>query len=148
MSEFTFRNLSIKVFPTAANELVCQDGVTRVEVCHPCTNLCTGTYTPCDETHCTLTESIPIVMGPYCNGPGTSPGYVDTTTNIILPAGDAASELAALRQSLQVAMSAVDAAEQQLQSDEGLSATSGIDRLRGQLMDAVAELDEYRGQIE
>jgi hypothetical protein len=148
MSEFTFRNLSVKVFPTAANARLCQDGVTKVAVCSPCTDLCTGTYTPCDETLCTMTESIPIAIGPYCNGPGTSPGYVDTTTNVILPAGDAATELAALKQSLEVAMSAVETAEQQLQSDEGLSVTSGIDRLRGQLLDAVAELDDYRGQVE
>lgn len=100
----------------------------------------------CDDL-CTLLESIPIVMGPYCRGPGTSPGYVDTHTNIILPAGDAETELAALKESLRVAMSAVEAAEQKVQSDEGLSVADGIDRSRSELLGAVADLDEYRGQL-
>jgi hypothetical protein len=150
MSEFTFRNLSVKVFPTEVADRGCVDGVSKVVACSPCTELCTGTYTPCDDPPlCTaMADSIPIVVGPYCNGPGTSPGYVDTHTNLILPVGDAATELAALKQSLRVAMSAVEAAEEQLQSDQGLSVVDGIDRLRDQLMGAVSELDEYRGQIE
>lgn len=150
MSEYTFRNLSVKVFPTEAADRGCVDGVSKVVACTPCTELCTGTYTPCDDPPlCTaMVESIPIVVGPYCNGPGTSPGYVDTHMNIILPAGDAATELATLKQSLRVAMSAVDVAEERIRAGAGLNVTDGIDRLRAQLMGAVAELDDYRAQLE
>ncbi len=146
MSEFVFRNLSVKVFPVEGDRS-CPDETVTVVACSPCTDLCTGTYRVCDDL-CTHLESIPIVVGPYCRGPGTSPGYVDTQTDIILPAGDAVTELAALKESLRVAMSAVDVAEQKAQSDEGLSVTDGIDRLRSELLGAVAELDEYRGQLE
>jgi hypothetical protein len=150
MSEFVFRNLSVKVFPTEVADRGCVDGVSRVVGCSPCTELCTGTVTPCDDPPlCTaMEESIPITIGPVCNGPGTSPGYVDTHTNLILPAGDPGTELATLKQSLRIAMSAVEKAEQQLESGQGLSVVDGIDRLRGELMGAVAELDEYRDQID
>lgn len=149
MSEYTFRNLSMKVFPTEVSDRGCVDGTSRVLGCTPCTELCTGTVTPCDDPPlCTaVAESVPIVKGPFCNGPGTSPGYVDTTTNIILPAGDAAAELATLKQSLRVAMSAVEAAEEQVRAGSGLDVVAGVDRLRDQLMGAVAELDEYRDQL-
>jgi hypothetical protein len=149
VSQFVFRNLSVKVFPAAAaaEDRACSDESVTVVGCTPCTELCTGTYRVCDDL-CTHLESIPIVVGPYCNGPGTSPGYVDTHTNIILGAGDPGAELASLKQSLRVAMSAVEAAEQKAQSGEGLSAVEGIDRLRSELLGAVAELDEYLGQVE
>jgi hypothetical protein len=67
---------------------------------------------------------------------------------IILPAGDAVTELAALKESLRVAISAVEVAEQKAQSDEGLSVVDGIDFLRSELLGAVAELDEYRGRLD
>lgn len=145
MGEFVFRNLSVKVFPVARDEAICSDATVTVMECTPCTELCTGTFTPCDDL-CTREPSIPIAVGPVCNSPGTNPGFVDTRTNIILPAGDAVAELASLKNSLRIAMSAVEVCEERLQSDEGFSTGEGIDRLRDELLGAVAELDNYRGR--
>ena len=146
MSEFVFRNLSVKVFPVRADQACSDRTVTLVE-CTPCTHLCTGSFRVCDDG-CTHADSVPITKTEFCNGPGTSPGFVDTTTNIILPADDVVTELATLKASLRVAMSAVEVAEQRAQSDEGLSPVEGIDRVRQELMSAVDQLDEYRQQLE
>ncbi len=146
MSEFMFRNLAVKVFPVTADQACSDRTVTLVE-CTPCTNTCTGSFRVCDNG-CTHEQSIAIVKTEMCNGPGTSPGFVDTTTNIILPADDVVTELATLKQSLRIAMSAVEVAEERARSEEGLSAVEGIDRVRQELMSAVDQLDQYRQQIE
>jgi hypothetical protein len=72
---------------------------------------------------------------------------VDTTTRLILPADDMVAQLATLKASLRLAMSAVEAAEAKVNSPEGLDIVAGVDRVRSELMDAVAELDEYRKQL-
>jgi hypothetical protein len=146
MTEFVFRNLSVKVFPVRSNEFCSDKSLTVVE-CTPCTELCTGTVLPDCEPCTQPPESIAITVGPYCNGPGTSPGYVDTTTRLILPADDMVAQLATLKASLRLAMSAVEAAEAKVNSPEGLDIVAGVDRVRSELMDAVAELDEYREQL-
>jgi hypothetical protein len=150
MGEFMFRNLSVKLFPVEGEARQgCQDRSTLVELCTPCTQLCTGTVPPaCEHQGCTREPSIPIVVPPHCDGPGTSPGYVDTATHIILPAGDVATELAALKLSLRRSLAVVEAREQDLQAAAKPTSIEGIDYLRAQLLEAVTELDEQRARIQ
>src|SRR5436305_15007400 len=106
MTEFMFRNLSVKVFP-ADNE-ACADASTQ-QSCTPCTNLITGPPESCDHT-CFGAPSIPIVVAPICDGPATNPGYVDSTTNLILPASaDARTELGRLKETLPRHLATVEA---------------------------------------
>ena len=145
MSEFVFKNLSVKVVPDQGARF-CSDESVTVLACTPCTDLCTGTVPVCDDGLTDLFSDIGLC--PACRGPGTSPGFVDPFTNIVLPAGEVLEELAALRDGLQVAMRAVEVAEEKAQSPEGISRTAGIDALRTRLLGAVAELDEYRATLE
>ena len=150
MSEFMFRNLSVKLFPVEGEaRRACEDQATLVEQCTPCTNLCTGTVPPaCEHQGCTREPSIPIAVGPKCDGPGTSPGYVDTVTSLILPAGDVRTQLAVLKASLQRNLAVVEARERDLETVAKPTSIEGIDRLKAQLLDAVAELDEQRARMQ
>lgn len=144
MSEFMFRNLSIKLFPVEGEEPgACADRTT----CVPCTHLCTGTIPVCDQA-CTQVPSIPIAVGPECRGPGTSPEFIDTHGHLILPAGDARTELLALKENLQRRLALVEVGEQRLAAAAKPTSVEEIDRLKAHLLDAVAELDEQRARMQ
>lgn len=148
MSEFMFRNLSVKLFPAAGEaRQACRDGP-ATQACSPCTQLCTGTIPPRCEHGCTIEPSIPIVIDPVCRSPVSTPGFVDTTTNIILPAGDLRTELAALKDALRRSLAVVEAGEQNLEAPAKPTSVEEIDRLKSHLLDAVAELDERRAGMQ
>jgi hypothetical protein len=143
MTEFVFRNLSVKITPPQGDEGSCTDESVTLVACTPCTDLCTGTVPICEDGISeTLSDLLPC---PVCQGPGTSPPFMDLFTNIVLSAGDEVAELAVLKARLQRAMGAVDAAEAKARSADGIDPVAGIDALRSQLLGAVAELDEHRG---
>ena len=48
MSEFVFKNLSVKVVPDQGARF-CSDESVTVLACTPCTDLCTGTVPVCDD---------------------------------------------------------------------------------------------------
>src|SRR4051794_15511165 len=106
MTEFMFRNLSVRLFP-AADE-ACADANTQPG-CTPCTQLITGPPESCDHT-CFGMPSIPITMKAVCDSALTNPGYVDTTTKIISPVSpDARTELSRLKDDLRRQLAAVEA---------------------------------------
>lgn len=159
MSEFVFRNLSVKLFPdpsVAAGDPVCVCCSYAFE-CADC-SLCTDqTDTPCSP--CTDTPS-DDPCGP-CTGGVTDPppqcgidsclngsGCLDTVPIVV--AGDEtrspeviAAELDELRAELRRALR-LPAREVQVRVADELPADRRADLLRGALLDAVAEIDRGR----
>jgi hypothetical protein len=144
MTEFMFRNLSVKLFP--ANDEACADATTQPE-CTPCTHLITGPHESCDHT-CFGAPSIPIAVGPVCDGPPTFVNHVDSTTNLISPvSGDIRFELTRLKGDLRRQLAAVAVQEQELLAAARPTTVEQIDMLKAQLLATVAELDEQRAQL-
>jgi hypothetical protein len=141
MTEFMFRNLSVRLFP--ADDEACADANT----CTPCTHLITGPPESCDHT-CFGMPSIPITVKPICDSAATNPGYVDTTTKLISPVfGDARTELGRLKDDLRRQLAAVEATERGLVAAARPTTVEEIDTLKSHLLATVAELDEQRAQL-
>lgn len=186
MSEFRFKNLSVRLFPAEAQaareECTC---CSYVVGCGPCTNTVTVDCGPCTNTVTVdcgpCTNTISVVCGPCSNavsfncgicsnvtcGRCTNTATIDPgcfcsvlgaePTKVMAPfpvrrfagrAGDVRAELAALKTHLQQALADVEANERQMESAARPRTVEEIDQLRAQLMDAVAELDEQRAQLE
>ncbi|MHA6781085.1 hypothetical protein ACVGOW_08820 [Pseudonocardia saturnea] len=165
MSEFVFRNLSVKLFPDrAADAVAAADPVcvccSYAFECADC-SLCTDqTDAPCSP--CTDTPTDPC--GP-CTGGVTDPppqcgidsclegsGCLDSVPIVVQ--GDEgraghrspdviAAELEELREELRRALR-LPAREVQVRVEDELPADKRADLLRGVLLDAVAELDRGR----
>jgi hypothetical protein len=162
MSEFLFRNLSVKLFPEAAlaDELVCVccsyqyqcDGCTLCTggetrppgMCTPCTDIpdtdcgpctggCTDTAPPCGIDSCET--------GTHC---------IDSVTVAVLARRSAAvvrGELEYLRAELRQVLGRPLEEDRRATVAEARSVEE-IDRLREVLLGAVAELDQRRAEIE
>jgi hypothetical protein len=151
MSEFMFRNLSVKLYPAAGDaRRVCQDQSTLVNFCGVCTLQTCGFCTQgCTEAvsvknWCQLVGTTPIVCG--VDGPT---GYQDEHTNIVIPAvGDVRAELASLKEVLRQQLAAVEVREQQVQAAAKPKSVEEIDQLKAQMQAAMAELDEQRAQLQ
>lgn len=192
MSEFVFRNLSVKVFPAEARaegECVCcsyevhcdacthcTDSATKVP-CSPCTDAATqdcgectlgvteppnGPCKPCtgnitdDCFPCTDFDTTPC-FGPFSHRPvpcddascQQDTGCLDTITVVIparRPTAVLAQELALLRTELRAALGRPT--EEPLGTVDEVQSLEEIDRLKGALLGAVAELDERRSQLD
>jgi hypothetical protein len=153
MSEFMFRNLSVRVYPAAGDvRRICLDPSTVVNMCNgPSTivNVCNGICSlGCTMTQpydwCQLVQTFPIVCG--ADGPT---GYRDAHTNIVFPAvGDARAGLASLKEALQQQLAAVEAQEQQMQAAARPKSVEEVDQLKSQMQAAMAELDEQRARLQ
>jgi hypothetical protein len=153
VSEFMFRNLSVKLSPAPAN--VPGDGAVPVQDAHhcsPCTHLCTATVVAC--CGCSAYQSITIVWD--TKSPGTF--YCDYTSNVCDPGygfdtnfpgtgTDGLQQLAQLRSHLQRSMAVVDARQQEAENAARPKSVEEIDNLKSQLLAAVTELDEQRAQM-
>ena len=147
MSEFVFRNLSVKLFteeagcPEETGSLVfCGFNCSRIpSVCSPCTQLCTqsGSIDPGCYGRCSLELS----CGMYCTLPYTY------KTKKAFPV-DPLTELAVLKDELRRNLAEVEAAEQRLRAARKPKTAEEIDRLKSELLAAVAELDEQRRGME
>ena len=152
MSEFMFRNLSVRLYPAGGDVRFCQDRFTQPV---------DPTIFNCPQA-CTMNPSIVQV----CPDPSTRESYcvavtnrfcdatsqvaqIDFLTNIILPANaDIRAELGALRADLERKMAAVDARQREYEDAAKPKSVEQIDALKAQMLAAVAELDEQRAQLE
>lgn len=145
MSEFVFRNLSVRLNPegTPFPTILCQNGVTTVACGYVVTVLCTSavTYPRTDLTICQpLPSRIP-----------TDPWTITTITPVITrqsPLPDEAAQLQVLKDSLKERIARVEAREEQIHEAFRPSTVEKIDQLKAQLLEAVAELDEQRTRLE
>jgi hypothetical protein len=151
MSEFMFRNLSVKLYPAEGDaRRVCLDpstivnlcGMCTLQTCGICTQGCTGTVPVVNW--CQLVGTTPIVCG--ADGPT---GYQDAHTNLVIPAvGDLRADLASLKEVLRQQLAAVEVREQQVQAAAKPKSVEEIDQLKSQMQAAMAELDEQRAQLQ
>jgi hypothetical protein len=156
MPEFMFRNLSVKLDPDVTDTGIdpgCGifEPFTDIAVCH---QTCFYPNKPptlfaCSPVGTTMTNLCGPVSSTVCE-PGTQPGgFVDPDTRIVLPAGaDIQQELQVLKSKLQTHMAAVDAKLAEVQRAAKPTSVEQIDALKSHLLDAVAELDQQRTQLE
>lgn len=140
MNEFVFKNLSVKLFPGDGSPDE-QCGVCT----QACTEFCSDGFT-CESGGCpTFLGSNELSLLPKCPGGGTEtlmdPGVID-----VLPAEQYRAELAALKDNLRRTAASVEVRERAVAAlpddiDE-------VDRLRAQLVAALAQLDEQRARLE
>ena len=149
MSEFVFRNLSVKLFPAEG------EGRPLEGDCIDCSRVCTNAFTcgPCTDTptcanHPDTAECVDAVSDKGC-APGTIP--CDPFTNIIpikADMGDVRARVAARKEQVHQYLGEIEAGEWQLRARVQPSSVEEIDQLRSQLLAAVAELDEQRAELE
>lgn len=129
MSEYVFKNLSVKVFPSAEDRcdpLVDPDSLKLVPV-PVCTAACS-----------LFGNSIPVVCDPE-----SKVLYVTLTTTPIQFAGDVRAELTALKERLTKVLELVEERTRQL--EVAAPPSEEVDRLRSHLLSAVEELEGQRG---
>lgn len=129
MSEYVFKNLSVKVFPSAEDRcdpLVDQNSVNMGPP-----------VTVCPEPCSILTPSVPVVCDPETTVP-----YVTPTTTPISPAGDVQAELTVLKGRLNKVLELVE--ERIRQPEVAAPPSEEADRLRSHLLAAVEELEGQR----
>lgn len=168
MSEFVFRNLSVKVFPAGGGrrqaDRECADQspsdmcgqCSQTPTCSPCTlgDPCTlwCTETPtcdrCSGVAFTGAMCLPGTGDPFCEG--VSCGFTGPRFGraFLGQQGDVRAELGALKERLRREMADVEAAERQLENAGRPRSVEEIDELRSELLAAVAELDERRAELE
>jgi hypothetical protein len=138
MSEFVFKNLSVRLHPEVGCE---QAASSPLILCYYDTRQPTGAL-------CNLNASRPVrpgclldlSCGAWCTMPDTFP----VPTNL----WPIKVELAALKEQLRQTMAEVEATEQQVDAAGKPKSIEEIDQLKSQLLAAVAELDEQRSQME
>lgn len=131
MSEYVFKNLSVKIFPSAEDR------------CDPLVDpnsLNLGPPGPfCPEPCSILGDySIPVVCDPESHVLAVTP-----TTTPITPAGDVRAELTALKERLTKIVELVE--ERTRQPEVAAPPSEEVDRLRSHLLSAVEELEGPRG---
>lgn len=158
MSDFVFKNLSLKLLPEegVARQADCKCcsfvvgcGNCTDVTCGPCTNTCTNC------TNCT--------HGPTCGACTNSATHdpcggctCDQFTNPIItkpdanqmPIGDIRAELAAHKERLRQGLAQVEEQELELEARGKPRSLEEIDQLKSHLLEAIAELDEQRAQME
>jgi hypothetical protein len=146
VSEFMFRNLSVKLFPaeTASAGIGAMQAIFQ---CLPCSQPPSLVYA------CTQTPTW-VLVGPTGGFPGCGGGTSETVFGnnggvVVLPAFQAGSheQLAQLKSELQRSLDAVDAQRQHLEQAAQPKSVEEIDNLKAQLLGAVAELDEQRARM-
>lgn len=157
MSEFVFRNLSVKLFPAEGQprpfEGGCEDS--RVMDCDACSTECTNMFTcgPCTDTptcgdHPATAECVDALTDEAC-ARGTIP--CDSFTNIVplkADVGDIRTRVAARKEQVRQYLGEIEAGERYLESGGKPGTVEEIEQLRSQLLAAVAELDEQRAELE
>jgi hypothetical protein len=172
MGEFMFKNLSVKLLPVegerpgdcgdctdctrctaptacgnctncteCTNCTICT-GVTDCGRCTNCTN-CSGT-TDCGScTHCTD----PTCGVCTCAG-GTDVPIVSEPFDVGRRGGDLRAELAAHKERLRRVIARVEEEERKLEERSRPQSIEQIDELKARFVEAIAELDEQRAQLE
>ena len=131
MSEYVFKNLSVKVFPSAEDRCDPLVDPNSVNMGPP--------VTVCPEP-CSVTG--PLTMPAFC-GPESNILYITPRTTPITPAGDVQAELTALKGRLNKVLELVE--ERIRQPEVAAPRSEEVDRLRSHLLAAVEELGGQRG---
>jgi hypothetical protein len=160
VSEFMFRNLSVKLFPSGTDGPAGAGGSPDPPIfqCVPCSQLSAVTLVGCIP--CTQTPTPLVVCNPgtgfprYCQGTSTPcdgshfPGAGGDRGNLVFPAfAQSHEQLAQLRSQLQQSLAVVEAQQQEIEKAAKPRTVEEIDNLRSQLLGAVAELDAQRAQM-
>jgi hypothetical protein len=153
MSEFVFKNLSVKLFPAEGEArplegdcIDCSRECTNAFTCGPCTDI------PTCAAHPATAECEDPVPGHPCDR-GCAPGTIpcDDFTNIVpikADVGDILARVAARKEQVRQYLGEIEAGEWQLRARVQPRSVEEIDLLRSQLLAAVAELDEQRAELE
>jgi hypothetical protein len=130
MSEYVFKNLSVKVFPSAEDRcdpLVDQSSVNKGPVVPVCPEPCS-----------VLGPSVPVACDPE-----SKVLYVTPTSTPLTLAGDVQAELAVLKERLTKVLELVEERTRQL--EVAAPPSEEVDKLRSHLLSAVEELEGRRG---
>jgi hypothetical protein len=131
MREYVFKNLSVKLFPSAEDRCDPVVDPNSVDLGPP------GPF--CPEVCSVLGDySVPITVGPE-----GGPLAVTPTTTPIVYAGDVQAELTALKDRLNTILELVD--ERIRQPEVAAPPSEEVDRLRSHLLSAVEELEGRQG---
>jgi hypothetical protein len=131
MSEYVFKNLSVKVFPSADDRCDPVVDPNSVNMGPP--------PTVCQEVCSALG---PLTQPAFCD-PESRVLYITPMTTPITPAGDVQTELTALKERLSKALELVE--ERIRQPQVAAPPSEEVDRLRSHLLSAVEELEGRRG---
>jgi hypothetical protein len=130
MSEYVFKNLSVKVFPSAEDRcdpFVDADSLKKPPPVPVCTDPCS-----------VLGLSVPVACDPE-----SRVKYVTPTSTPVELVGDVRAELAALKERLTKVLDLVEERTREL--EVATAPFQEVDRLRSHLLSAVEELEGQRG---
>jgi hypothetical protein len=175
MSEFMFKNLSVKLMPAegeavkeqCASGPACGLNCSNVPSVAACTLNCSNVPSiPACTLNCSNVPSAPactlncsqaysVDLYPWWTCNCTSPvtyvicgGFSNDQLNPRNATVDPATELAALKEQLRQVGSAIQAAEQRITPAGRPRTVEEIDQVKSRLLEAVAELDDQRAQME